>query len=656
MPSTPANVETFSDSATSVPGTAAPVLPTSAASCLLRPVPSGAARVTGGFWAARQLANRASAISSSWEKLESAGNLDNLRIAAGKMQGDARGPIFMDSDVYKVLEAAAWEYARNPSEDLLRAQREVTAVVAAAQQPDGYLSSVVEIQGQGRYRDLPWSHEHYCAGHLMQAAVAQVRSTGDRALLDVAVRFADHLVETFGEDRRHDVDGHPEVEMALVELFRETGNRSYLELARYFVEARGHGLMESYGKEPTYFSDRVPVREQTTVEGHAVRAVYLAAGAADVAVELDDRELLDALTRQFGHMLATKTYITGGLGSRWDMEAFGDPYELPPDRAYAETCAAIGGLQWAWRMLLATGDAVYADAAERMLHNGFVSGVSLGGAEYFYVNPLQLREGAHADENRSPAHGRRPWFECACCPPNIMRTLASLDTYLATTDADGVQLHIYAASAFVVSIDGGQVRLTVQTDYPWDGRIRVSVDGTPEQEWTLSLRVPAWAQGATLTVGGDEHRPPAGSYARLRRAWSAGDTVELVLPMEVRLTAADERIDAVRGCVAVERGPLVYAVEHADQPDGVVVDDLRVDPTGPRTAEHRPDLLGGVTTVHLRGRVRPHEAAPWPYPTVTGPAADGRAAAGDPVEVTAVPYFAWANRGVGPMRVWLPVA
>ncbi len=631
--------------------TAGPVVPTTSAACRLRPVPSGSARITGGFWAERQQANRDAAISSGRDKLESAGNLDNLRIAAGKMQGDARGPIFMDSDVYKWLEAAAWEYARNPSEELLRAQRDVTAVVAAAQQPDGYLSSVVQIQVEGRYRDLPWSHEHYCAGHLMQAAVAQVRCTGDRELLDVAVRFADHLVDTFGDDRRHDVDGHPEVEMALVELFRETGNRAYLQLARYFVEARGHGLMQGYGQEPTYFSDRIPVREQTTVEGHAVRAVYLAAGAADVAAELDDKELLDALGRQFAHMLATKTYVTGGLGSRWDREAFGEEYELPPDRAYAETCAAIGGVQWAWRMLLATGEPVYADAAERMLHNGFIAGVSLGGAEYFYVNPLQLRAGAHADDNRSPAHGRRGWFDCACCPPNIMRTLSSLDSYLATTDEDGVQLHLYAPSEIATSLGDGRIRLSVETAYPWDGRVRVRVDDTPDREWTLSLRVPAWAQGATLTVGGSERATAAGSYARVSRAWRAGETVELLLPMEVRLSGADERIDAVRGCVAIERGPLVYAVEQVDQPDGVVVDDLRLDVAGPRAAEHHADLLGGLTTVQVRGRAGRHEPAPWPYPAATEPAS---MPAGDGVQVTAVPYFAWANRGVGPMRVWLP--
>jgi len=528
------------------------VAPTDQASCRFRPVALGAVDITGGFWAGRREVNGDVGIPSGRERLEAAGNLDNLRLAAGVMDGEARGPVFMDSDVYKWLEAAAWEYARQPSEELLQAQREITAIVAAAQQPDGYLDSMVQLgHGGERYRDLPWSHEHYCAGHLFQAAVAQVRCTGDRGLLEVAVRLADHLVRTFGEDRRHDVDGHPEVEMALVELYRETGNRDYLELARYFVDARGHGLMESYGKEPTYFSDRVPVREQTTVEGHAVRAVYLAAGAADVAIELGDAELLAALERQLAAMEATKTYVTGGLGGRWDYEAFGDPYELPPDRAYAETCAAIGGVYWAWRMLLATGDPHYADVIERKLFNGFLAGVSLGGDAFFYVNPLQLRSDAHPDEGRSPAHGRRPWFDVACCPPNIMRTLASLPGYVATTDAEGVQLQQYVPGCVTAPVAGGLVEFTTDTDYPWDGRIRVRVDSAPEGEWTLSMRVPAWADGATLRVGDRERPVDAGSYASVRRVWRPGDTVELSLPMAVRLVEADERIDDVRGCVAI---------------------------------------------------------------------------------------------------------
>jgi DUF1680 family protein len=630
---------------------AGPVAPTIGALSVLRPVAIDRVDITGGVWADRQRVNREVAIPSGQERLESAGNLDNLRLAAGATTGEPRGPVFMDSDVYKWLEAAAWEYARHQSPELLEAQREVTAIVAAAQQPDGYLDSVVQLQDDGeRYRNLPWSHEHYCAGHLIQAAVAQVRCTGDRALLDVAVRLADHLVETFGADRRHDVDGHPVVEMALVELYRETGEPSYLELARYFVEARGHGLMEGYGGDPTYFSDRVPVREQTTVEGHAVRAVYLAAGAADVAVELRDSELMAAVAGQFRSMVETKSYITGGLGSRWEMESFGDPYELPADRAYAETCAAVGGVQWAWRMLLATGDPSYADIAERMLLNGFLAGVSLGGSEYFYVNPLQMRTGAHADENRSPAHGRRGWFDCACCPPNIMRTVASLGGYLATTNDDGVQLHLFAESTLSVDLGGGAARLAVETAYPWEGLVRVRVEETPDAEWSLSLRVPGWAEGATLAVNADEHHVAAGSYATVRRTWKPGDVVELTLPMTVRLRAADDRIDAVRGCVAIERGPLVYAVEQVDQAAGVVVDDLHLDETGEMRTEHRDDLLGGVTVIALRGRQLGREPGTWPY----GSADRQPPALGDEVEVVAVPYFAWANRGIAAMRVWLP--
>lgn len=588
--------------------TRGPAAPTTAARVALHPLGIGDVRI-GGFWADRQRAN-ASAIPIGRQRLEEAGNLQNLRIAAGQAEGEAVGPVFADSDVYKWLEAVAWEYARRPSDELLAMQREVTAVVAAAQSDDGYLNSVVQVRHRDqRYTDLPWSHEHYCAGHLIQAAVAQVRCTGDTALLDVAVKLADHLADTFGEDRRHDVDGHPVIEMAAVELYRVTGDPRHLELARYFTDARGHGLMAGYGQEPTYFSDRVPVREATTVEGHAVRAVYLAAGAADVATEVGDDGLLDALGRQFDHMTATKMYVTGGLGSRWDREAFGDPYELPTDRAYAETCAAIGGVQWAWRMLLATGDARYADAIERMLFNGILSGVSLAGTEYFYVNPLQHRSDAHADGNRSPAHGRRGWFDCACCPPNVMRTLSGLEGYLATTDDEGVQLHQYAPGA----VTAGETALTVETEYPWDGLVRVRVVAAPGP-FTLSLRVPAWAEGAT--VGG----APAGpGYARVQAA--AGDVVELRLPMEVRTTTAHPRVDAVRGCVALERGPLVYAAEQADH--DTPVDDLRIDLAAPRSSEHRPDLLGGVTVV----------------------------TAG---ELTLVPYYAWANRGPAPMRVWIP--
>lgn len=641
---------TVASQSTAPAGTAgrAPAAPTSSASVRWHPLGLDRSRITGGFWPPRQQRNNENAIPAGQQQLESAGNLQNLRLAAGIGAGEAIGPIFADSDVYKWLEAVAWEYGRNPSEDLLQRQRELTAIVAAAQREDGYLDSVVQLRygDEGRYQDLPWSHEHYCAGHLIQAAVAQVRCTGDRELLDVAVKVADHLVATFGPGKTQDVDGHPVIEMALAELYRETGTRDYLDLAQWFVEARGHGIIQNHGHEPTYFSDRVPVREAVTVEGHAVRAVYLAAGAADVAVETGDAELLAALQKQFAHMLATKTYLTGGLGSRWEGESFGDEYELPSDRAYAETCAAIGGIQWAWRMLLATGDATYGDAIERMLYNGFLAGVSLSGDEYFYVNPLQLRGGAHPDGNRSPAHGRRGWFECACCPPNIMRTLASLDGYLASHDEKSVQLHQYAAGEVTAELAGrGVVKLQVETDYPWDGNIRLTVEETVAGSWAVELRISSWATGATV----DGETVPAGAYHRVEQEWSVGQTVELRLPMTTRAVAADPRADAIRGCVALERGPLVYAVEQLDQADDVQVDDLHLVPGEEVGTNHDPDLLGGVTVVRVRGRRGTgHHDRAWPFAEGNGDQV------GDEVDVVAIPYYAWANREVGAMRVWLP--
>ncbi|WP_416393848.1 MULTISPECIES: glycoside hydrolase family 127 protein [unclassified Curtobacterium] len=645
--------------------TATPVLPTAAAHLTLRPLPTGDARITGGFWALRQERNGRDAIRGGYALLEAAGNFRNLRIAAGLEEGDATGPIFMDSDVTKWLEAVAWEYGRAPADDLLALQREVTALYAQAQADDGYLDSVQQIRGKGeRYTDLKWSHELYCAGHLYQAAVAQHRATGDTGLLDVAIKSADHLVRTFGpgDDHEQDIDGHPVVEMGLVELYRETGNRDYLDLAHWFVDARGTGIIERAGGEPTYFSDRVPSRQATTVEGHAVRAVYLAAGAVDVAIETGDTELLTASETQFADMMATKAFITGGLGARWDWEAFGDPYELPTDRGYAETCAAIGGIQWAWRLLLATGKPVYADAIERLLYNAFLAGVSLAGTEYFYVNPLQQRDHAHQDENRSPAHGRRGWFDCACCPPNIMRTFASLDGYLATQTDGGLQLHQYATASLG--------RVDVETGYPHDGRVRVTV--TEDGPLALGLRIPAWSDTTTVQGPDGTDSPAAGTLHVIDREWTAGDTVELVFDTTPHRYVADARIDAARGQVAIERGPLVYAVEQADQ-QGFTVDDLTVDADAPIIEERHEDLLDGVVTLRVAGHApAEHVQAAWPYRRLDGPGGTDRAvdatsvddAAGSTaaapslqdVTATAVPYYAWANRGAAPMRVWLPLA
>ncbi|HTJ31757.1 MAG TPA: beta-L-arabinofuranosidase domain-containing protein [Dactylosporangium sp.] len=622
-----------------------PAAPSADAAVALRPLAVSASRLTGGFWGPRVAANRA-AIPVLYQRLVDAGNVGNLRVAAGELPGTAEGGTFRDSDVYKWLEAVAWEYARDHDEALLDRLRELTRTIAAAQREDGYLNSAIQVRGEERYARLWMSHELYCAGHLFQAAVAAARATGETALLDVATRFADHLAATFGPGRRPELDGHPVVEMGLVELYRQTGVRRYLELAQYFVDARGHGRATKPGfdpshyADPAHYADRVPVREARTLEGHAVRAVYFAAGATDVAIETGDAELLAAARRLYDAMWRQKQHVNGAVGSRWDGEAFGDAYELPADRAYAETCAAIGTLQWAWRLLLATGDAAYADQVELLLYNAVLPGVSLSGTDYFYVNTLHRRTGARGDVQRSPAHGRRPWFNCACCPPNVARTVAGLAAYLATGDEDGLQIHQYAPAA----LSAGDLEVEVETQYPWHGRVEVTVRRAPDREVELALRVPDWAGGSTV----DDDPVPAGGYARLRRVFRPGDRVVLQMPMPARLLVADDRVDATRACVAVARGPLIYAIEQPDQPAGVTLEDIRIDPTAPLVPEHRPDLLDGVTVLHATGVVVADEAAR-PYRTYGGPAPAAR-----PAPVTLIPYYAWANRGPHAMRVWIP--
>ena len=605
------------------------------AATTLRPLPLGAARITGGFWRRRQQLNRETTIPAAADRLEEAGTLRNLRRAAGQepVADGFTGRPFADSDVYKWLEAVAWEQSREPSDDLASWQRTTSSLVAQAQEPDGYLNTYVRLAVPGgRFTDLEKGHELYCAGHLLQAAVAQYRATGDRTLLTVAIRFADLLAEHFGSGRTEGVDGHPLIEMALVELYRATGTPSYLDLARYFVEARGRGLLEPPGHHgPAYFQDHLPVREVRTLAGHAVRALYLASGATDVAVETGDAELLDALQETWQTMADSQTYLTGGVGSRWYGEAFGDPFELPPDAAYCETCAAIASVQWNWRLLLATGQSRYADQLERTLYNAVISGVSLTGTEFFYVNTLRVRNGAYADDQRSAVGGRQPWYGTACCPPNVMRTLASLDQLLATSDGTGLQLHLYAPASVAAPIHGEPVGLEVTTRYPWHGRISVAVTESPEQPWTLGLRLPAWADGVTITVNGVDHPTgPVGGNALLHRRWQQGDEVILDLPVQARRTWPDDRVDSVRGCVAIERGPLVYCFEQTDQPTGVVLDETAV-AAGELIETDRPDLLGGVTTVSVPARRRD----------------------GTETTLTAIPYYAWANRRLGPMTVWI---
>ncbi|WP_163504693.1 glycoside hydrolase family 127 protein [Fodinicola acaciae] len=601
-------------------------------------------RIAGGFWADRQRANREVSIPDGVVRLDRAGNLANLRLAAGRATGPYQGDYpFQDSDVHKWLEAAGWELGRADDAVLRSHAEEIISLLADAQQPDGYLDSYYQVvRPEKHFEELAWGHELYCAGHLIQAGIAHARATGDTKLLDLVRRVADHLDAVFGADGRDGVDGHPEIETALVELFRQTGERRYLDLAGFFVDRRGHGLVGGGHFGAGYFQDHVPVRQAFSAVGHAVRQLYLNAGVTDLALETGDRELAGVMVRQWEEMVATKTYLTGGLGAHHSDEAFGDAYELPSERAYCETCAAIASIQWSWRMLLLTGESRYADLMERTLFNGFAAGVSLDGRTYFYVNPLQVRDD-HFDSGADRETRRTPWYKCACCPPNIMRLLSTVDHYFATTDATGVQLHQYGSGDF------GGVR--VRTRYPWEGAVSVRITENRPEPWTLSLRVPHWCDQVSIVVNGDAFPVNATKgYVRVERTWSTGDIVDMEFAMPVRKTMASPRVDAVRGCVALERGPLVYCLESVDQPENVRLDDVRIDGDAEPRTEWRPELLGGVTTVAVRGRhVQDDQPSWWPYRT-----AGDSSAAGDEVDLVAVPYFAWANRGAGAMRVWIP--
>jgi DUF1680 family protein len=632
-----------------------PVAVRHSAHARLQPLALGDAAIVGGLWAGRKEVNREVLLPEAVGHLEAAGNLDNLRAAAGHATTPFRGMVFADSDVYKWLEAVGWELARTPDDELARAADAVIELVAAAQDDDGYLNSYYQVAQPGeRWSNLAHDHELYCAGHLIQAAVAQHRGRGDDRLLQVALRLVDLIESVFDGGRQPATPGHPEIETALVELYRLTRDPRHLGLARYFVDQRGHGQLGPGRFGSSYFQDHVPVREATVVTGHAVRALYLAAGVTDIYLETGEIELLSAMLAQWHDMTARKSYVTGGLGAHHQDEAFGDPYELPPDRCYGETCAAIASIMWNWRMLLVTGDARHADLIERTLYNAFLVGLALDGRGFSYVNPLQVR-----DQHRDPVERgalRQPWYECACCPPNVMRLLATLDDYLATTDGHGLAIHQYAPARLATEqAAAGPIELTISTEYPWQGRVELELTAAPAQPWTLGLRIPAWASTAGLAVNDEpvEVQPGCG-YARLLRTWRAGDRVVLDLPMAPRLVAPHPRIDAVRGCLAIERGPLVYCIEQADQPDTVTLDDLRLDPAAPLVQRGMPGLPANTVALSVGGRHAPaRDPESWGYAPVGEPMVDDDVQS---VDLTAIPYAFWGNRADGAMRVWIPVS
>ena len=628
-----------------------PVVPSRS---LLRPLGHGELRISGGFWAQWQELNASAILGHCEEWMERIGWIGNFdRAADGTVAERHDGIEFVESEVYKLLEAMAWELGRRHDPGLERRFEALVSRVAAAQEEDGYLHTAFGRPGQrARYSDLEWGHELYCFGHLFQAAVARARSGHpDDLQVATARRLADHVVHEFGADGRDAVCGHPEIETALVELGRALDEPRFIEQARLFVERRGRRtLATTLFQGSDYFLDDLPVREADVLRGHAVRATYFASGAADVAVETGDTELLAAIERQWRNTVAHRTYLTGGIGSHHQNEEFGADHELPPDRAYAETCAAIGSVMVGWRMLLQSGEAHHADLIERTLLNAVLVSPRQDGRAFYYANTLHQRvAAAETDDDalsqRAEANLRAAWFEVSCCPTNVARTLASVGSYFATADDDGIQLHQYADLDVATELpDGRAVGLRVRTGYPFDGRVVVTVETAGE--YTVSLRIPAWSrQGARASLNGEE-LAVAGDTLRVRREFGAGDEIVLELDVAPRFTIPDPAIDAVRGTVAVERGPLVLCLESVDLPEGTPFAAVGVDTRAPLELTEEG---ASATLVLQAGRGDPD----WPYRPL------GEDLAARPFErVTAdlVPYARWANRGPSLMRVWMPVA
>ncbi|BDI28706.1 hypothetical protein CCAX7_007570 [Capsulimonas corticalis] len=607
--------------------------------------PVSAVQLTDAFWAPRLETNRVRTLPTQYLQLEETGCLDNFRRAAGQEGLKFRGWVFADTDLYKWLEAAIWALASGPLPELEARIESAVALIEGAQDTDGYLNTAFMFdRAPERWATINTEgnnhHELYSAGHFFQAAVAHYRATGSERLIAVAKRLADHIAVAIGpgEGQKHGVDAHPEVEMGLVELFRITGERRYLESARYQLDAR-RGMGRINGAEYPF----LPIREYDRLVGHAVCAVYLMAGVADVYAETDEPALGALLERLWANMTQALMYITGGIGPRWDNEAFGADYELP-DRAYAETCATVGSIMWSARMLVQEQDAKYADLIELSLYNGFLSGISLDGQSYYYQNVL-------GDDG---TQRRQAWFGCACCPPNMARLFAQLPGYFYSVAPGCVFVNLYASGEAHLTLpadetqEAREVQLIQETNYPWDGRIQITVQS--EGKFSIALRLPAWARDVSLSINDEAlPNPVAGDYARLTGEWKIGDVIVLDLPMPVRQIVAHPRATSLFGRVALMRGPLVYCFEQEDNPF-VDVRDIRITPTSKFTPELDQGLLGGV--VALRGDAGVVNEKDWAGALYREASESGEAEL-EARAVTAIPYYAWANRGAGAMAVWV---
>ncbi|MBI3957207.1 MAG: glycoside hydrolase family 127 protein [Chloroflexi bacterium] len=629
----------------------------------LTPVPFTDVRLGDPFWAPRQEINRTVTIPHMYRML-----VDTGRIGAFDLDFSRELPapivlIFGDSDPAKWLEAAAYALATQPDPELHKLVDEVADKIISAQQPDGYLNThFTAIQPDMRWKNLRDWHEMYCAGHLMEAAVAHHQATGERKLLDALARYSDYIAATFGREpgKRRGYGGHPEIELALVRLYHATGDERHLTLSKYLVEERGQSDPHYYdvevvarGEDPAKFWARsyeycqahAPIREQTKVVGHAVRAMYLMCGVADLAHEYDDPSLLEACERLWGNLVHQRMYLTGGIGPSRHNEGFTTDYDLPDESAYAETCASIALVMWNQRLLQFRGEGKYADIIEQTLYNGFISGLALDGKHFFYVNPLAS----------AGTHHRTPWFVCPCCPPNVGRILASLGDYLYSTGPNDLWVHFYAQNSASIAVAGSPVQVQLTSNYPWDGEVRIELTPETARAFAVHLRIPGWCQQWQIRINGAsvDADAPVNGYVTVERTWQPGDVVELSLGMSVQIVWAHPAVRQMQGRLAVQRGPIVYCVEGVDQPGVENLDRIALDPEQVRnfSVEHRADLLGGVTLLRGTGIL----VADDDWDSATLYRRDRPSATGS-IPVTAVPYCVWDNRAAGEMRVWFRAA
>jgi DUF1680 family protein len=618
----------------------------------LKDIPVRAVTITGGFWGQRREINVSRSIPTMRDLLEANGRMNNFRRLVGNSTAAQSGPVFSDSDVYKWTEAVGFVLQSGDRPALRATADKIIDQVVAVQEPGGYLNTYYQDDRKS-LRMLPQTqttgHELYNIGHMLQGAIAYYRATGDRKLLDAGIRFVDDfLIPNYGPaPKKPIVSGHPEIEMGLIELYRITGDKRQLDLAGYILQ--GDTRIELPERRTIYMFSGTPFSSRTKMQGHAVRAMYACCGATDYYMETGDAEYWKTLNALWNDMTTTKMYVTGGVGSRSDGEAFGDAYELPNFRAYGESCAAIGNMMWNWRLLAVTGDAKFTDVMERALYNGINSGMSLDGTLYCYRNPLAF----------DPSTGdkiRNPWYDVTCCPPNLERTFGSLPGYFYSTSGDGIYLHLYDNSELNWHLENGiGLKVAQKTNYPWDGNVEITVTPAEPSEFTFYLRIPGWADHAQVAVNakGLTGATP-GAYLPIRRRWSPGDTIQLRVEVMPQIIEANPRVADDTGRVAIQRGPLIYCLEEIDQPGGISLSDVAVNPGRQPAeqfqAEFRNDLLGGMVVLHHTGALYQRgTAARALYSRY------GREATTRKIPLTFIPYYAWANRQATSMQVWNPL-